>query len=132
MALAVLYESGVNTMADVRSAYLDSEVRDFYMSVPALRDETLFLGGEPDSCYYAAVRVGDEWFVAGINGILSQTVTVDFSFLGDGEYEATVFTDAEEDARSIVKSQKTLTAASSEQIAMAANGGFVIRLTPRA
>ena len=47
MALAVLYESGVNTMADVRSAYLDSEVRDFYMSVPALRDETLFLGGEP-------------------------------------------------------------------------------------
>lgn len=132
MALAVLYESGVNTMADVRSAYLDSEVRDFYMSVPALRDETLFLGGEPDSCYYAAVRVGDEWFVAGINGILSQTVTVDFSFLGDGEYEATVFTDAEEDARSVVKSQKTLTAASSEQIAMAANGGFVIRLTPRA
>ena len=53
-----------------------------------------------------AVRVGDEWFVAGINGILESQATIDFSFLGEGSYTAEFFTDAE-GAKTVEKQTKT-------------------------
>ncbi|HIX06994.1 MAG TPA: glycoside hydrolase family 97 protein [Candidatus Borkfalkia faecipullorum] len=128
MALAVLYESGTPSMADYADTYRDELINNFYKSVPAARDETVYLCGLPDEYYCAAVRVGDEWFVAGINGILESQATIDFSFLGEGSYTAEFFTDAE-GAKTVEKQTKTITSATKETVSMAKNGGFVYHLT---
>ena len=129
MALAVLYESGTPSMADYASKYAEEQIVDFYKSIPAARDETIFLCGLPDEYYCAAVRVGDEWFVAGINGALESTATIDFSFLGEGTWTAEFFTDAAESNKQVTKESKTLQASSSETLTLAKNGGFVYHLT---
>lgn len=128
MALAVLYESGTPSMADYADTYRDELINNFYKSVPAARDETVYLCGLPDEYYCAAVRVGDEWFVAGINGILESQATIDFSFLGEGSYTAEFFTDAE-GLKTVEKQTKTITSATKETVSMAKNGGFVYHLT---
>ena len=45
-------------------AYKDQVVYDFYKSMPTLRDETIFLGGELDQLYSAAIRSGDHGWSA--------------------------------------------------------------------
>lgn len=129
MALAVLYESGTPSMADRSAKYAEEQINAFYKSVPAARDETIFLCGKPDEYYCAAIRVGDEWFVAGINGILERSAEIDFSFLGEGNYTAELFTDAADNAKAVEKQSKTITSATKETLSMPKNGGFVYHLT---
>ena len=129
MALAVLFESGAPSMADVPGTYLWDYLKDFYEAIPSLRDETVFLCGFPDEYYCAAVRAGDEWFVAGINSLTETTARIDFSFLGEGTYDAVVFTDGE---NGIVRSSDTVDSSTVKDIAMQVDGGFVYYLKPHA
>lgn len=129
MALAILYESGAPSMADYSETYENEAIREFYSSIPASRDETLFLCGELDGYYCAAVRVGDDWFVAGINASgTSRTANFDCSFLSDGEYTALYYIDSNDDSTIIDKSSKTISNESAESVEMTANGGFVIQI----
>ena len=128
MALAVLFETGCPVMADTAEVYRDPQINSFYQSVPALRDDTLFLCGEPDMYYCAAIKSGDDWFVAGINTILPTEVSLDFSFLDGGDYTATFYVNAE-DINQVDKTTKIINAQSDETIQMRRNGGFVIHLT---
>lgn len=129
MALAVLFESGTPSMADTPEEYLWDYLNDYYRAIPTLRDDTVFLCGFPDEYYCAAIRAGDEWFVAGINSLIESTVEIDFSFLGEGSYDAVVFTDGED---GIVRSSDTVDSSTVKQITMQADGGFVYYLKPHA
>lgn len=131
MALAVLYESGIEVMADLRETYEDTKINAFYRAIPSARDETLFLNGEPDVFYCAAVRCGESWFVAGINSILKTDVNLDFSFLGEEEYIAQVFLGSSDDYDEIEILSKEITKDSKETLTMYKNGGFVFWLTPK-
>ena len=126
MALAVLFESGIPSMADYAETYQQIKINEFYRSIPSARDETVFLCGELDGYYCAAIRAGDEWFVAGANSIIESTVTIDFSFLEEGSYQAEYFNDDGEG--SVVRRSMTVTSDSRQNVTMIANGGFVMRL----
>lgn len=128
MALAVLYECGSPSMADYAETYADADINAFYKSIPSARDDTVFLCGELDGYYCAAVKAGDEWFVAGINSILESEVSVDFSFLGDGTYSAELFTDAAGSTREVTRTEKTVDKSTVETLRLPKNGGFVYRL----
>lgn len=88
------------------------------------------MDGKPDEYYVAAIRAGDEWFVGGINSILETDITVDFSFLGDGEYEAELFTD-DKKGDSLVRTAETFVKGDTLSLKMLENGGFIMRLTPK-
>lgn len=128
MALAVLFESGTPSMADKSITYLWDYLNDFYRAIPTLRDETIFLCGLPDENYCAAIRAGDEWFVAGLNSVIESTVDIDFSFLGEGTYDVVKFTDGD---NGIVRNEGTIDASHTESITMQADGGFVYYITPQ-
>lgn len=128
MALAVLYESGVVSMADSIAQYRDVQICDFYKNLPVARDETKFIGGEPEDYYCAAIRFGDDWYVAGINAFGARNINFDYAFLDDGNYTAEIFTDGN-DRHSVKNESKTVTKSSNETINMASNGGFVVKLT---
>lgn len=128
MALAVLFESGMPSMGDYAETYRNELIKDYYMSLPVLRDEIKFLGGAPDEYYCAAIKAGDEWFVACINSTTAQSIKVDFSFLGSGNYVADYFADVPDDNESVTREQKQLNASSVETFQVNKYGGFVLRI----
>ena len=70
LALTVLFESGLQHLADRPESYLSQPraVQDFFATLPAAWDDTRFLGGYPGDYVVLARRSGTTWYVAGING----------------------------------------------------------------
>jgi hypothetical protein len=70
LALTVLFESGLQHLADRPESYLSqpAQVQDFLSTLPAVWDETRFVSGYPGEYAVLARRSGDRWFVAGVNG----------------------------------------------------------------
>lgn len=129
MALAFMFESGAPSLGDKSEAYANADITDYYKTIPALRDRTVFLGGRPDYYYASAVKAGDIWYAGAINGVIEDTVTIDFSFLGSGTYTAEIFTDAS-DGSAVQREVRSISAGDSLTFLLAANGGVAIRLLP--
>lgn len=70
LALPVLFESGIQHMADRPEGYesLPLEARQVYSHLPAAWDDTKLLAGYPGKSAVVARRSGKTWYVAGING----------------------------------------------------------------
>ena len=70
LALTVLYESGLQHLADKPESYYaqPQTVQDFLSSLPNVWDETRLLSGYPGESVVMARRSGNTWYVAGING----------------------------------------------------------------
>jgi hypothetical protein len=70
LALTVLYESGLQHLADRPESFLaqPKEVQDFLGQLPTVWDETRLLSGYPGEYAVIARRSGNTWYVAGING----------------------------------------------------------------
>lgn len=129
MALAVLFESGLPSMADFAEVYYDDTIMDFYKAIPSIRDEIVFLGGEPDYYYCAAIKAGDDWFVACVNSVSKSKVEIDFSFLGAGNYITDFYTDSED---GVVKTQKEISSSSKESVNVERNSGFIYHIRKQA
>lgn len=129
MALAVLFESGMPMMGDYSATYKDTTIYSFYKSIPSLRQQTVFLGGQPDFYYCAAVQTEKYWFVGAINASFEDSVTIDFSFLDEGSYKAEIFTDADEAGKKVNKETVTITKNDVKTFKLFAKGGLVIRLS---
>ena len=70
LALTVLFESGLQHLADRPESYLSQpqEVQDFLSELPAAWDETRFIAGYPGEYVIVARRSGNKWYLAGVNG----------------------------------------------------------------
>jgi alpha-glucosidase len=131
LALAVVYESAWQHFADSVSAYraVPGFVRDFLRGIPAGWDDSKLLAGEPGKQAVLARRKGDDWYVGGINGEESAaTVRLNFSFLEQGDYRATIITDGNDD-RSFQESSFDARRDNEREVRMRPRGGFVIRLS---
>ena len=87
LALTVLYESGLQHLADKPESYFaqPQAVQDFLSSLPNVWDETRLLSGYPGKSAVIARRSGSRWYVAGINGLDDpQTLRFDLSFISGG------------------------------------------------
>ena len=82
LALTVLYESGLQHLADRPESFLSQpqEVQDFLGQLPTVWDETRYVSGYPGESAVLARRSGKTWYVAGINGL--DEVQVLFTNLG--------------------------------------------------
>ena len=84
LALTVLYESGLQHLADKPESYLaqPQAVQDFFTELPNVWDETRFVSGYPGKSAVLARCFGHSWYVAGINGLdEAQTLSLDLSFI---------------------------------------------------
>ncbi|OCX52988.1 alpha-glucosidase [Mucilaginibacter sp. PPCGB 2223] len=126
LALAVVFESGLQHFADRPSAYyaLADEPRKFLMSFPTTWDETKLINGYPGEMVVIARRKGKRWYVAGLNGKdTEQTLDLDFKFLGKSDYSFQVFKDGA-DAKSIITETKSIQKSSILHIKCQPRGGF--------
>ena len=96
LALTVLFESGLQHLADRPSSFLaqPQTVQDFFGRLPAVWDETRFVSGYPGEYVVLARRSGNVWYVAGINGSDEvRTIDCGLDFIGRFS-SATSFTDS--------------------------------------
>lgn len=125
LALTVLYESGIQHLADRPESFLGQPeaIRRFLSELPAAWDDTMLLGGYPGEYVVMARQKGDRWYIAGINGQdCGMDVRLDLSRLPDAKYQATVITDSD-DGWSITSPSEC-----PESMHLMPRGGFIIML----
>lgn len=96
LALPILFESGLQHMADRPEAYLGlpEEIRNLLSGLPSAWDETRLLAGYPGESAVIARRCGDTWYIAGINGTAEElTIDPDYSRIGASITLETLITD---------------------------------------
>jgi hypothetical protein len=122
LALTVLYESGLQHLADRPESFLSQpqEVQDFLGQLPAVWDETRFVSGYPGEGVVLARRRGNTWYVAGINGKDEpQTLKLPLGFLPKENIR--LFVDGADSPWSI-----THPASVPKEITCQPRGGFVL------
>jgi len=94
MAMYVVFEVPIQMLSDNPTIYLrEKECTDFITKVPTTFDETVPLDGKVAEYVAIARKKGDTWFVGAMTNWTPRELTIDFSFLGDGNYKAEVFRD---------------------------------------
>lgn len=130
MALYVVFESGVQMLADNPSLYYrNDDCTRFITSVPTTWDETRCLAAEVGKYVVVAKRKGNKWFVGGIcNGEGSRTIHLDLNFLAGGRtYHMKAFKDgmnADYQAMDYRVDSVDVTSRSSVDVQMVKNGGW--------
>ena len=132
LALTVLYESGLQHLADKPESFLaqPQAVQDFLSHLPSVWDETHFVSGYPGESAVIARRSGSIWYIAGINGTNEEkelTLLPLTNILKDSLKEATAFLDAGERAWQILPSVSQLPST----VTCRPRGGFVHVIKPK-
>lgn len=124
-AMAVVYESGIQCLADRPDEYLGSAAELYFRDMPASWDESHVLEADPGNLVITARRNGDAWYVGGMCDD-AYTAELDLSFLGEGTYYAVICKDGET-ITEITNEFKTVTKDDTLTIPMLKTGGFAIR-----
>ena len=132
LATYIVFDSPLVMLADSPTAYKqEQESVDFIVSIPTVFNKTIIPAGEMGEYVVTAREVNGNWYVGGMTDWNSRDITVDFSFLGEGEYEATIFTDgknADKYAYDYKSEKKVINKSTKLDIHMAKGGGFAITL----
>ncbi|MFV8325926.1 glycoside hydrolase family 97 protein [Flavobacterium sp. ZS1P14] len=132
MAMYVLYEAPLQMLSDSPTAYMkEQECTDFIAGVPTVFNETVALDGQFGEYAIIARKKDNVWYVGGMTNWNDKDVTVDFSFLGAGNYTAEIFKDginAGKDATDYKKEIITVDKTQKINLHLASGGGFAIRL----
>ena len=129
LAKFVIYESPYMVVCDHPRHILGQPGADFLKSVPTTWDDTRFLQGSPDSYIAMARRDGDRWFVGVMNNSEPRTIVIDTSFLKEGEYSLTYWSDGKK-ASDVIKKTVKIKAGKTLKIKMPAAGGYVAEIKP--
>ena len=124
LALTVLYESGLQHLADRPESFLaqPKDVQDFLGQLPTVWDETRYVSGYPGESAVLARRSGNTWYVAGINGKDDpQILKTDLGFIGKGSVQMFV-----DDASG--KWQISTISKLPSQVECQPRGGFVMKI----
>lgn len=93
-ALYIVYESPLQMLCDSPSNYYrEPEFTGFITSVPTVWDETIALEAKAGDYLLMARRNGSAWYVAGLTDWSERGLSLNLEFLGDGIYEAVIFSD---------------------------------------
>ena len=71
----------------------EQECTDFIAAIPTTTDETVALDGKVGEYAAIARKKGDTWYVGAMTNWTPRELTLDFSFLGEGSYQAVIFKD---------------------------------------
>ena len=132
LAMYVVYESPLQMLSDSPSRYRrEKECLEFLAAVPTVWDETRVLAAKVADYILIARRRGGDWYLGGMTDWTRRTLTVDFSFLGAGEYTAHIYQDGANAGRwaeDYKKRTLKITGKDQLKINLAPGGGWVARI----
>ncbi|MEW2114690.1 glycoside hydrolase family 97 catalytic domain-containing protein [Streptomyces sp. NPDC005474] len=106
----------------------------WFDAIPTTWDESRALAGSIGQYAAVARRHGDTWFLGAMTDETSRSLSLPLTFLGGGSYTATVYADGTPGASPyqtpVVVSTRTVTSATTLNVAMAPAGGQAIILKP--
>ena len=131
LGLYVVFDSPFNMLCDAPKYYeQEKECTEFIAGVPTVWDETLAIDGKVGEYIVIARRSGEDWFIGGITGQNACDVNIDLSFLGEGKWKMTLFTDginSERHAEDYKKVENEVNG--SLTVHMSKGGGFALKLS---
>jgi alpha-glucosidase len=131
LAMYTVFEAPLQMLSDNPTTYMrEQESTDFIAAIPTTFDETEALDGNVGEFVSIARRKGTTWYAGAMTNWNTREITADLSFLGDGNYKATIFADgvnANRDATDYTSKTITVTAKDKLSIKMAPGGGWVAR-----
>ncbi|SMC86523.1 glycoside hydrolase family 97 protein [Kibdelosporangium aridum] len=128
LALSVVYESGVQHLADRVEVYATQPLAEQLLrTVPAAWDETRLVAGEPGRLAVLARKSGSDWYVGAITAGDQGRIAVPLDFLPDGTWKAELYADGADGK--ITFSTHAVAKGETLTVPTARNGGFAIRLT---
>jgi alpha-glucosidase len=133
LALYVVYENPMPMVADAPEAYEGQPGFDFVIDVPTTWDETKFVAGEAGDYLVLARRSGNKWYLGGITNWTARELELPLDLLGDGQYDATVYSDTSLDGQKpneLRQETRTVTTKMKLAVALASGGGFVAVIRP--
>jgi alpha-glucosidase len=131
LAKYVVYESPLMMVSDSPETYRGAVGTDFIRQVPTSWDETRVLAGEIAEYIVMARRQGTDWYIGAMTNWTPRQLEVSLKNLGNGSWEADVYADGPEAARTptdVVHSQSTLQSSDPLKITLAPGGGWVAHL----
>ncbi|SHF53355.1 alpha-glucosidase [Bacteroides luti] len=132
LGLYVILESPFNMLCDNPSNYMrETECLDFIAKVPTVWDDTKVLDGKIGEYIVTQRQSRNNFYVGGLTDWTPRDLAINFSFLGKGDYKATVFKDgknAHRAGRDYKKEELVVNASSTLNIHLAPGGGFAIKL----
>jgi hypothetical protein len=131
LALAVVYESGLQHFADTPESYAGHpQATQILRDVPTAWDDTRLLSGAPDQTAVLARRSGDAWWIGAISALGARRENVSLGFLaGDRSYDLHLVRD--DGNGGMATEDRVVTSADTLSVAEERNGGFTAELTPR-
>lgn len=135
LAMYVVFEAPLGMLSDNPTVYKrEQESTDFISKVPTVFDETVALDGKVGEYVAIARRKNDTWYVGAMTNWNARQMTIDFSFLGDGNYEMELFKDginADRDATDYKREIISVTKNSKQIIQLSNGGGWSARIYPK-
>ncbi|MDA3927691.1 MAG: glycoside hydrolase family 97 protein [Prolixibacteraceae bacterium] len=132
LAQYVVFEVPIQMYSDSPSMYYnEQESTDFISRIPTVFDETVPLDGKVGEYVAIARKKEETWFVGAMTNWTPRDLTIDFSFLEEGEYTLTIFKDgmnAETEATDYKKEVVQIKAGEKMKIHMAPGGGWAARI----
>ncbi|MDD7133752.1 MAG: glycoside hydrolase family 97 protein [Bacteroidales bacterium] len=133
LAEYVVFDSPLNMLCDSPSNYIaEAECTEFIAACPETWDESLGVNGEIGKYITIARRSGDAWYVGALTNWDERDITLDLSFLGEGEWSLDIFQDgpnAEKAARDYVHTTATVPADRKITAHLAPGGGWAAKIT---
>ncbi|MEH0549069.1 glycoside hydrolase family 97 catalytic domain-containing protein [Streptomyces sp. B21-105] len=106
----------------------------WFDAIPTTWDQSRTLAGSIGQYVAVARRNGDTWYLGAMTNETSRTLSLPLTFLGSGTYTATVYADGTPGTSPyqtpVVASTRTVTSATTLNVAMAPAGGQAIVLRP--
>jgi len=130
IACLATFHSPILTIAAHPQSVLDNPAVDVIKSIKAVWDETIVLPkSKIGELSIFARRSGDMWMLAVMSAGPAKTIQAPLSFLGDGQYEASLVRDNKENSGAVVLENRTVRRGDTLTIEMISSGGFVGRFT---
>ena len=133
MAMYATFEAPLQMLADSPTKYeREQECTDFISRIPTMYDETVAIDGRMGEYTVVARRKGDTWYVAAMTDWTARNLAIDLSFLGEGTYEAEIFSDgvnAEKEATDYKHTKQSVKAGDKLDVHLASGGGWTALIT---
>ena len=131
LAMYVVLQSSLAMVCDYPAAYQGQPGFEFIKEVPTVWDETKVPGAKFNEYVVIARKKGDDWFAGAITNHSARNISFSLAFLGDGKYEAEIYSDADDvniNPNHLKKENRIVSKDDSLSIHLAAGGGMAIHL----
>lgn len=128
LAMYVNFESPLQMLADNPTHYYkEPECMEFLSNVPVVWDDTKVLDAKMSEYILTARRYGNNWYIGAMTNWTPRDLTIDFSFLPEGNYKLEIWQDginADRDANDYKKVSRTINKNTKLDIHLAPGGGW--------